>query len=276
MKHLLNNLSDEEKNSIREQHTGGMKVVNERFNEMVNKVLGDAKPYLSEQQLDDTPRAVRIPPRAGRDETGNYTSPFPDNRSEEIRTPKKPNPGRITLPIADEFCDILCGKAQLKKGAKGDLVRIFQEALVKCSKQTLDKSFIDSDFGDNTRNAVRDFQRRNGLTVDGGIGKETSGKMCELGCLPKDLCSSCPCSGGVPGKQVGPIMGDIPKDGNVNVECEKVQACISDFMKGLQDDFCVDEDKVRGLLKCVGLGNCFEEGLQNKIDVGRSKKTIDV
>lgn len=269
MKHLLNNLSEEEKNSIREQHTGGMKVVNERFNEMVNKVLGDAKPYLSEQQLDDTPRTdIRTPPRIGRD----------DNRYGRIDQPKKPNPGRITLPIADEFCDILCGKAQLKKGAKGDLVRIFQEALVKCSKQTLDKSFIDSDFGDNTRNAVRDFQRRNGLTVDGGIGKETSGKMCELGCLPQDLCSSCPCSGGVPGKQVGPIMGDIPKDGNVNVECEKVQACISDFMKGLQDDFCVDEDKVRGLLKCVGLGNCFEEGLQNKIeiDVSRPKKTIDV
>jgi len=261
MKHLLNNLSDEEKNSIREQHTGGMKVVNERFSEMVNKVLGDAKPFLSEQQLDDTPRAGRDDNRYGR--IG-------------IDQPKKPNPGRITLPIADEFCDILCGKAQLKKGAEGDLVRIFQEALVKCSKQTLDKSFIDSDFGDNTRDAVRDFQRRNGLTVDGGIGKETSGKMCELGCLPQDLCSSCPCSGGVPGEQVGPVMGDIPKDGNVNVDCEKVQACISDFMKGLQDDFCVDEDKVRGLIKCVGLGDCFEGGLQKKIDVGRSKKTIDV
>lgn len=259
MKHLLNNLSDEEKNSIREQHNGGMKVVNERFSEMVNKVLGDAKPYLSEQQ----------------DDRARY-SPIPDDGYDEIRTPKKPNPGRITLPIADEFCDILCGKAQLKKGAEGDLVKLFQEALVKCSKQTLDKSFIDSDFGDNTRNAVRDFQRRNGLTVDGGIGKETSGKMCELGCLPQDLCSSCPCSGGVPGEQVGPVMGDIPKDGNVNVDCEKVQACISDFMKGLQDDFCVDEDKVRGLIKCVGLGDCFEGGLQKKIDVGRSKKTIDV
>lgn len=272
MKHLLNNLSEEEKNSIIEQHTGGMKVVNERFNEMVNKVLGDAKPFLSEQP-DDTPRAGTITsPGQGRDS---------DNRYRRINQPKKPNPGRVTLPIANDFCDILCGKAQLKKGAEGDLVKLFQEALVKCSMQELDESFIDSDFGENTKNAVRDFQRRNGLTVDGGIGKETSGKMCELGCLPQDLCSSCPCSGGVPGEQGdpiigGPIMGDIPKDGNVNVDCQKVQACISDFMKGLQDDFCVDEDKVRGLLKCVGLGNCFEEGLQNKIDVGRSKKTIDV
>jgi hypothetical protein len=31
MKHILNNLSNEEKNSIREQHTGGMKVVTENF-----------------------------------------------------------------------------------------------------------------------------------------------------------------------------------------------------------------------------------------------------
>ena len=44
MKHLLNNLSEEEKNSIREQHTGGMKVVNENFNKLLNSKLGDAKP----------------------------------------------------------------------------------------------------------------------------------------------------------------------------------------------------------------------------------------
>ena len=44
MKHLLNNLSEEEKNSIREQHTGGMKVVNENFDKLLNAKLGDAKP----------------------------------------------------------------------------------------------------------------------------------------------------------------------------------------------------------------------------------------
>ena len=31
MKHILNNLSEEEKNAIREQHTGGMKVMTENF-----------------------------------------------------------------------------------------------------------------------------------------------------------------------------------------------------------------------------------------------------
>lgn len=45
MKHLLNNLSEEEKNSIREQHEGGMKVSTEKFNLMVEKKLGEVKPY---------------------------------------------------------------------------------------------------------------------------------------------------------------------------------------------------------------------------------------
>jgi len=52
MKHLLNNLSEEEKNSIREQHEGRMKmkVTNENFHKMVNKKLGHVDLYLNEQQ----------------------------------------------------------------------------------------------------------------------------------------------------------------------------------------------------------------------------------
>lgn len=45
MKHLLNNLTEEEKNSIREQHEGGMKVMNENFHKMVNKKLGHVDLY---------------------------------------------------------------------------------------------------------------------------------------------------------------------------------------------------------------------------------------
>lgn len=50
MKHLLNNISEEEKQSILEQHKGGMKVFNENFNKMVNKKLGHADLY--EQSTD--------------------------------------------------------------------------------------------------------------------------------------------------------------------------------------------------------------------------------
>lgn len=225
------------------------------------------KGLINEQQTrrEDPPRYYKEPGR-------------PNRPDDEIRTDKKPTPGRITLPIADKFCDVLCGKAQLKKGAEGELVEVFQQALVNCSMQSLDNSFVDGDFGDKTREAVREFQRRHGLTVDGGIGKETSSKMCQLGCLDSQLCSTCPCSGGKEdGGMVGPIMGDIPVEGRVGVDCEQVHKCISEFMEGLTEDFCVDEDKVRGLIKCVGLGKCFEEGLKKQIPgTGGMKKTIDV
>lgn len=48
MKHLLNSLTENEKNSIREQHTGGMKVMTESFSRLLNAKLGDAKPLVNE------------------------------------------------------------------------------------------------------------------------------------------------------------------------------------------------------------------------------------
>ena len=50
MKHILNNLSEEEKKSIREQHAGGMKVMTENFSKLLNSKLGDAKPLVKEEE----------------------------------------------------------------------------------------------------------------------------------------------------------------------------------------------------------------------------------
>ena len=50
MKHLLNNLSEEEKNSIREQHEGGMKIINENFHKMVSKKLGHVDTYNKDEE----------------------------------------------------------------------------------------------------------------------------------------------------------------------------------------------------------------------------------
>ena len=50
MKHILNDLTEQEKNAIREQHTGGMKIINEKFSKLLNSKLGDAKPLIAEQQ----------------------------------------------------------------------------------------------------------------------------------------------------------------------------------------------------------------------------------
>ena len=49
MKHLLNNMSEEEKNSIREQHTDKLKVNTGNFSKLLNSKLGNVKPILGEQ-----------------------------------------------------------------------------------------------------------------------------------------------------------------------------------------------------------------------------------
>ena len=62
MKHILNNLSEEEKNAIREQHAGGMKVMTENFSKLVNTKLGDSKPLVSEQsEIQIDPKDLEMP-----------------------------------------------------------------------------------------------------------------------------------------------------------------------------------------------------------------------
>ena len=58
MKQLLNDMSFEERQNIREQHTGGMKVMSGSFRRLVNAKLGDSKPLISEQP---TPPDSTIP-----------------------------------------------------------------------------------------------------------------------------------------------------------------------------------------------------------------------
>jgi len=59
MKHILNNISEEEKNAIREQHTGGMKVMTENFSKLTNSKLGDSKPLVSEQTKPTTGTQIK-------------------------------------------------------------------------------------------------------------------------------------------------------------------------------------------------------------------------
>ena len=57
MKHLLNNLSEEEKNSIREQHEGGMKIDTSRFRTLLESKSGNVKPLVErfdDEDEDDT------------------------------------------------------------------------------------------------------------------------------------------------------------------------------------------------------------------------------
>lgn len=56
----------------------------------------------------------------------------------------------------------------LRKGAKGNITWILQAMLV-CKGYDIS---VDADFGSNTENAVRDYQAKNGLTVDGTARKK--------------------------------------------------------------------------------------------------------
>ena len=53
MKHLLNNLSEEEKTKIREQHSGGIKIATDKFKTLLESKLGDSKPLVNEQSSQD-------------------------------------------------------------------------------------------------------------------------------------------------------------------------------------------------------------------------------
>jgi hypothetical protein len=85
MKHLLNNLSEEEKNAIREQHTGGMKVVTENFKKLIETKSGDVKPLVNEQKtwtdnldLDlNIPGKKLDPSKVNPKPTAKTTSPTP-------------------------------------------------------------------------------------------------------------------------------------------------------------------------------------------------------
>jgi len=66
MKHILNDLSEQEKNSIREQHAGGMKVMTEGFSKLINSKLGNSKPLVFEQVEEMDEQAEALTPNVKR------------------------------------------------------------------------------------------------------------------------------------------------------------------------------------------------------------------
>jgi hypothetical protein len=49
MKHLLNDISQEEKNSILEQHNGGMSIDTSKFKRLLESIGGNVKPLVTEE-----------------------------------------------------------------------------------------------------------------------------------------------------------------------------------------------------------------------------------
>lgn len=64
------------------------------------------------------------------------------------------------------------GRATLRRGAKGDLVRQLQQFLNR-NYPAYSKLAADGDFGPGTERVVKEFQRRSGLAADGVVGPRT-------------------------------------------------------------------------------------------------------
>ena len=71
-----------------------------------------------------------------------------------------------------------CPNTRLKYGSKGDDVKQMQTLLQSLGYYTQYK--VDGNWGDGTEQAVRSFQRRYGLDVDGIFGEVTCTKLTSL------------------------------------------------------------------------------------------------
>lgn len=79
----------------------------------------------------------------------------------------------------------------LRRGDQGQAVRNLQHTLIvgRYLNEDLIHSEADGIFGSRTETAVREFQEKNGLTVDGIVGSATKAKLWELyGELARTLC----------------------------------------------------------------------------------------
>ena len=76
----------------------------------------------------------------------------------------------IVIPAQSEFADA----AVVRYGSKGSQVKTIQQKLKNWGYY---KGSVDGIYGSQTREAVRYFQRRNGLSVDGIVGTKTAQAM---------------------------------------------------------------------------------------------------
>jgi predicted chitinase len=89
---------------------------------------------------------------------------------------------RTVIPIKSTLSELELIKAEdfvgdrliLKMGSTGEKVRDLQYTLKTKYGYPLPQSGIDGEFGPETRAAVRDFQRKRGLLIDGEVGEETA------------------------------------------------------------------------------------------------------
>ncbi len=87
MKHLLNDISQEDKNSILEQHVGGIRIDSDNFSKLLNKKRGNVNTFISENEktvkeekkdsITITPKQMKMLHDEGECKCGEVTLKFP-------------------------------------------------------------------------------------------------------------------------------------------------------------------------------------------------------
>lgn len=90
-----------------------------------------------------------------------------------------PNKGHtlIVTNINGVIITVPSARPNLKKGSKGKNVEQLQQCLNRVINSNLD---IDGDFGPKTEKALKDFQKKYKIAVDGIYGKESKAKLQEV------------------------------------------------------------------------------------------------
>jgi hypothetical protein len=154
----------------------------------------------------------------------------------------------------DDLCDIECEDKIAAYGSNGEAVKEIQHALSKCgynikyegggmnSGCAKDKKNCDGKFRQHTRDAVKEFQRANGLTVDGKVGSITLAKLVSEGCLEDPQCD---CKDFQEDDYIEDVIDTDPIKIIDTVDCEKLKKCIKNHILTPVPDYPSFE-------KCIG------------------------
>lgn len=159
----------------------------------------------------------------------------------------------------DELCDIICKRKIAAYGSNGDVVKEIQHALSKCGYNikyegggmktgcAKDKKNCDGKFRQHTRDAVKEFQKNNGLTVDGKVGYDTLKALEEEGCikLPECDCEEKKQKEEEDTQQDYFNFDDYKKIID-NIDCNNLKKCVKDYI-------IISDPNHYGFENCIGI-----------------------
>lgn len=175
-----------------------------------------------------------------------------------------------TIQQSDDLCEIKCKRKLAKVGSKGDVVKQIQHILylngfnepfigggmdVGCKSRYLS---CDGIFDKRTKEAVIQFQKKNGLSQDGIVGPNTYYKMCEVLKFSSTMTkpSFCPTNCGCEKEKVSTAKSDE--------DCCKKLDCVEKVIR--------EKGNIIEVERCLGVDSIGKPNNQNQIARGHTTR----